>query len=55
MNKQQRDAIRRIKESLDEFPDSRMAQHIFSEDLSILISLIEETQKSLVPESGKLK
>ncbi|MPN59843.1 hypothetical protein SDC9_207565 [bioreactor metagenome] len=45
MNKQEQDAIHRIKESLEEFPDSRMAQHILSADLNILVSIVEKTQK----------
>lgn len=38
MNKQEQ-AIMRIKESLNEFPDNRMAQQVTSEDLRILIRL----------------
>ena len=45
MNKQEQEAIKRIKESLNEFPDNRMAQQITSEDLRILIRLLEKNAK----------
>ncbi|NLD32278.1 MAG: hypothetical protein GX662_08480 [Trichococcus flocculiformis] len=45
MNKQEQEAIKRIKESLNEFPDNRMAQQVTSEDLRILIRLLEKNAK----------
>ena len=45
MNKQEQEAIMRIKESLNEFPDNRMAQQVTSEDLRILIRLLEKNAK----------
>lgn len=46
MNKQEQEAIMRIKESLNEFPDNRMAQQVTSEDLRILIRLLEKNAKN---------
>jgi hypothetical protein len=45
MNAKQKEAIKRIKESLEDFPDSRMAQHVLSQDLEILIKLVEKCEK----------
>ena len=41
----EQEAIARIKESLTEFPDNRMAQQIFSEDLQLLVKMIEKCAK----------
>ncbi len=45
MNKQEQEALNRIKESLEEFPDSRMAQHIAAGDLKVLVKFIEKCAK----------
>ena len=45
MKKQEQEAIMRIKESLNEFPDNRMAQQVTSKDLRILIRLLEKNAK----------
>lgn len=45
MNKQEQEAVDRIKQSLEEFPDQRMAQYIVAEDLIILIKLLEKNAK----------
>ena len=45
LKKQEQEALNRIKESLAEFSDNRMAQQIFSEDLKTLLRLIEESTK----------
>lgn len=42
MNKQEREAVDRIRESLEEFPDSRMAQYVTAEDLRTLLKLVEK-------------
>lgn len=45
LRKQEQEALQRIKESLEEFPDSRMAQYVTAEDLRILVKLIEKSAK----------
>ena len=45
MNNQEQEALQRVKESLEEFPDSRMAQYVTSEDLRTLVKLIEKSAK----------
>lgn len=45
MNKQEQEAMQRVKESLEEFPDSRMAQYVTAEDLKTLLRLIERSTK----------
>ncbi len=45
MNKQEQEAMKRVKESLEEFPDSRMAQYVTAEDLKTLLRLIERSTK----------
>ena len=46
MNAVEKAALDRIRESLEEFPDSRMAQYVTAEDLNTLLRLIERsTQK----------
>lgn len=42
MNKQEQEALQRVKESLEEFPDSRMAQYVTAEDLQTLLKLVEK-------------
>lgn len=43
MNKQEQEALARIRESLEEFPDSRMAQYVTAEDLRTLLKLVERS------------
>ena len=45
MNAAEKAALDRIRESLEEFPDSRMAQYVTAEDLKILLRLIERSTK----------
>ena len=45
MNKQEQEAMKRVKESLEEFPDSRMAQYVTAEDLQLLVKLIEKNTR----------
>ena len=45
MNAAEKAALDRIRESLEEFPDSRMAQYVTSEDLRTLVKLIEKSAK----------
>ena len=42
MNKQEQEALQRVKESLEEFPDSRMAQYVTAEDLKTILKLVEK-------------
>ena len=45
MNAAEKAALDRIRESLEEFPDSRMAQYVTAEDLKTLLRLIERSTK----------
>lgn len=45
MNAAEKAALDRIRESLEEFPDSRMAQYVTAEDLKVLVKLIEKCTK----------
>lgn len=45
MNKQEQEALARIKESLEEFPDCRMVQYVLTEDLKLLLKIIEKCTK----------
>lgn len=45
MNATEKAALDRIRESLEEFPDSRMAQYVTAEDLKTLVKLIEKCTK----------
>ena len=45
MNNQEQEALQRVKESLEEFPDSRMAQYVTADDLKTLLRLIERSTK----------
>ena len=45
IKQQEQDAINRIRESLEEFPDSRMAQYVTAEDLKTLLKLVEKCTK----------
>lgn len=45
IKQQEQEAIDRIRESLEEFPDSRMAQYVTAEDLKILLKLVEKCVK----------
>jgi hypothetical protein len=45
MNKQEQEALKRIKESLCEFPDNFMAQYIRKIDLEILVKMVEKCVK----------
>lgn len=45
MELREQEALSRIKESLEEFPDSRMAQYVTAEDLRTLLKLIEKCTK----------
>lgn len=45
MNTSEKEALDRIRESLEEFPDSRMAQYVTAEDLKTLLRLIERSTK----------
>ena len=45
MNAVEKAALDRIRESLEEFPDSRMAQYVTAEDLKTLLRLIERSTK----------
>ena len=42
MNAKEIEALQRVKESLEEFPDSRMAQYVTAEDLQTLLKLVEK-------------
>ena len=42
MNKQEQEALQRVKESLEEFPDSRMTKYVTAEDLQTLLKLVEK-------------
>ena len=45
MNAAEKAALDRIRESLEEFPDSRMAQYVTAEDLKTLLRLVEKCTK----------
>ena len=45
MNAVEKAALDRIRESLEEFPDSRMAQYVTADDLKTLLRLIERSTK----------
>lgn len=45
MNKQEKEALQRIKGSLYEFPESLMAQHVLRKDLVMLVKLVEKCAK----------
>ena len=45
MNAAEKAALDRIRESLEEFPDSRMAQYVTAEDLKTLLKLVEKCVK----------
>ena len=45
MNAAEKAALDRIRESLEEFPDSRMAQYVTAEDLRTLLKLVEKNAK----------
>ena len=45
MNAKEIEALQRVKESLEEFPDSRMAQYVTAEDLKTLLKLVEKCTK----------
>ena len=45
MNAVEKAALDRIRESLEEFPESRMAQYVTAEDLRTLLKLIEKNVK----------
>ena len=45
MNKQEQEAVSRIKESLEEFSSERYAQHVTADDLKTLLKLIEKNAK----------
>jgi hypothetical protein len=45
MNAAEKAALDRIRESLEEFPDNRMAQYVLSEDLQLLVKLIEKNTR----------
>lgn len=54
MNAAEKAALDRIRESLEEFPDSRMAQYVTAEDLKTLLRLIEKsTKKDLTADRAK--
>lgn len=46
MNAKEIEALNRIKESLAEFPDNRMAQYVLSEDLQLLVKMIEKNTQT---------
>ena len=45
MNANEAEALKRIKESLEEWSGQRYAQHVLAEDLETLIKLIEKNEK----------
>lgn len=45
MNKQEQEALARIKESLEEFSSERYAQHVTAEDLKTILKLVEKCTK----------
>lgn len=45
MNAAEKAALDRIRESLEEFPDSRMTQYVTAEDLRTLVKFIEKSAK----------
>lgn len=45
MNKQEQEALKRIKESLRELPDDFTAEYIRRVDLEILVNMIEKCTK----------
>ena len=45
MNMAEKEALDRIRESLEEFPESRMAQYVTAEDLRTLLQLVEKCTK----------
>ncbi len=45
MNKQEQEALDRIRESLEEWSGQRYAQHVLSEDLETLLKLVEKCVK----------
>lgn len=49
IKQQEQEALNRIKESLNEYEGSRYAQHVLTEDLELLLKLIQknEQKKSL--------
>lgn len=42
IKQQEQEALDRIRESLEEFPDSRMAQYVTAEDLKTLLKLVDK-------------
>ena len=42
MNTAEKAALDRIRESLEEFPDSRMAQYVTAEDLKTLLKFVDK-------------
>ncbi|MPM48814.1 hypothetical protein SDC9_95541 [bioreactor metagenome] len=45
MNAAEKEALSRIKELLQEFPDERYTPHVTREDLEALVKLIEKNAK----------
>ena len=45
MNKQEQEAMQRVKKSLEEWSGQRYAQHVLAEDLETLLRLIERSTK----------
>ena len=45
MNKQEQEALQRIKEMLEEFPENRMVQYVTAEDVKTLLKLVEKCTK----------
>lgn len=45
IKRQEQEALDRIKESLEEYEDSRYVQHVLTEDLQLLVKLIEKNAK----------
>lgn len=45
MNAKEKEALQKIKELLQEFPDERYTPHVTREDLETLVKLIEKSTK----------
>ena len=45
MNTKEKEALQRIKEMLEEFPENRMVQYVAAEDVKTLINFIEKSTK----------
>ena len=45
LKKHEKEALQRIKEMLEEFPENRMVQYVTAEDVKTLLKLVEKCVK----------